>query len=1003
MHGKTPVSLPLCPPATKVTEISVERMEKLLTKPVTGFVIHFSVMSDSMNANHKPSHEIVGLLHKYREVFDEPKDLPPERECDHKIHLKPGSDPISVRPYRVPYRQKNEMETQIQTLLKNRIIRPSQSPYAAPALLVKKDSTFRLCSDFRKVNEQTVKNKFPIPVIEDLLDELHGAQIFSKLDLRAGYHQIRMHPDDIYKTAFRTYCGHYEYLVMLFGLSNAPGTFQALMNKIFKMYIRKFVLVFFDDILIYSFDLKSHLEHLEIVLNILKANQLYAKESKCTFGAPQVDYLGHIISGEGVATDPAKIAAVAEWKSPVSVTQLRSFLGLTGYYRRFIKNYGSICRPLYDMLKKGAFQWSATQETAFQQLKTAVTTAPVLALPNFAEPFTIETDASGTGLGAVLMQNGKVIAYYSSALGPKNACLSVYEKEALAVLEAIKKWRHYLLGGKVIIKTDHQSLKYITDQRVAEGLQHKLLIKLLELDYVVEYKRGKENTVADALSRKFLSLMSMSTITPKWMSEVQKSYITDPLTKDLLQQYSITPPELDSNYTLKAGILRYKGKIVLGNDKDLKDKVMTALHASAVGGHSGMRATYHRINKIFHWAGMKKEIENMVANCPTCQRSKHENCKYPGLLEPIPMADMAWQHISMDFVEALPKSQGKDVILVVVDRFTKFAHFIPLSHPYTVQSVAQAFVDHVLKLHGPPTMIISDRDRIFTSDMWKQIFSALQVKLRYNSAHHPQTDGQTERVNQCLETYLRCMTFSEPKKWMNWLSMAEFWYNTTFHTALNITPFHALYGFPPPIISQWAILGTEHPEAADFLKTKQEMLKQLKYNLAQAQARMKKYADMNRSERTLEVGNMVYLKMQPYRMAAFGLRGPVKLHSKYYGPFRILQRIGTRAYKLLLPEGVQIHPVFHVSQLKLHIGQNVIPSAVLPLITADGHIKTGPVSVLQTRQIPRKNVAVVQWLVQWENMTPEEATWEDADFIKHVFPEFFRSTVQAWSHPSGAT
>jgi hypothetical protein len=235
------------------------------------------------------------------------------------------------------------------------------------------------------------------------------------------------------------------------------------------------------------------------------------------FGAPQVEYLGHIIKGEGVSTDPAKISAVADWVAPTSVKQLRSFLGLTGYYRRFIKNYGLICRPLYDLLKKVPFLWTETQEAAFCTLKQALISAPVLALPNFSQPFVLETDASGSGLGAVLMQDGKALAYFSVALGPKNTALSTYEKEALAVLEAVKRWRHYFLGNKLIIQSDQQSLKYITDQRIAEGIQHKLMLKLLEFDFTVEYKKGRDNTAADALSRRFASLNALSAITPTWI------------------------------------------------------------------------------------------------------------------------------------------------------------------------------------------------------------------------------------------------------------------------------------------------------------------------------------------------------------------------------------------------------------------------------------------------------------------------------------------------------
>lgn len=969
----------------------------MLDKGVQGFLIQLNSIIMEAPANHCIPAAVQQLLEEYKDVFQEPTKLPPSRALDHTIPLMPGVEPPHSRPYRVPHHQKDEMEKQIQHLLDNKLIRPSQSPYAAPVLLVKKkDSTMRLCTDFRKLNSVTIKNKFPIPVIEDLLDELHGAKVFSKLDLRSGYHQIRMNSEDVHKTAFRTFLGHYEYLVMPFGLSNAPGTFQALMNFLFAHYNRKFVLVFFDDILIFSKTLEEHVDHLAQVLKILRENELYAKLSKCVFAVDKVQYLGHVVSGEGVATEPEKITAISQWPTPTDATKLRSFLGLAGYYRRFIKNYGIICKPLHNSLKKGQFQWTAEQDLAFKTLQQALISAPVLALPDFKQPFLLETDASGHGIGAVLMQQGRPLAYYSSALCPRNAALSTYEKEALAILEALKKWRHYLLGNSVIIKTDQQSLKFITDQRITEGVQHKLMMKLLEFNFTIQYKKGSTNRVADALSRMWPKCMAISSVTPLWAEDPITSYKNDPVTKALQEKLLLQKAETVTDYTLHASIIRYKGKILVGNDKNLQEQLIAALHSSPVGGHSGMRATYQRIKGIFYWPGMKQHVETYIASCPVCQRAKHENCPQPGLLDPLPVADMAWQHISMDFIEGLPNSQGKEVILVVVDRFTKYSHFLALSHPYTVHSVAQVFVDHIIRLHGPPKLIISDRDRIFTSQLWRDIFAALRVELRYSSAYHPQTDGQTERVNQCLETYLRCMSTLEPKKWLSWLPLAEYWYNTTYHTALKMSPFQALYGFPPPLISELAIPGPEDLEAQEFLSAKQHMLDQLKANLSQAQNRMKRYADLKRSERQFQPGDLVYLKMAPYRLAAFGFRGALKLQNKYYDPFSVVQRIGNSAYKLQFPAHVKIHPVFHVSQLKKHLGKKSIPSPDLPMVNEDGSIKTEPAMVLEVRQVPRHNLHVVQWLIQWENMAPEDATWEDAEFIKHTFPAFFRSTTQAW-------
>lgn len=294
---------------------------------------------------------------------------------------------------------------------------------------------------------------------------------------------------------------------------------------------------------------------------------------------------------------------------------------------------------------------------------------------------------------------------------------------------------------------------------------------------------------------------------------------------------------------------------------------------------------------MFFWPGLKREVQKFVSECVVYQRSKSDKCHPPGLLEPLLILDMAWTYISMDFVEGLPKSNGKEVILVIIDRLTKYGHFIPLVHPYTAQLVAQAFLENVFKLHGMPKAIVTDRDRIFTSRFWQEIFKAWKVSLRFSTAYHPQSDGQTERLNQCLKSYLRCMAFTEPRRWYYWLALAEWWYNTTYHSSLKTTPYQALYGSPPPVISEVSVPGRDNEEATYFLLEKEGILKQIKENLAQAQLRMKKYADQNRSERTFEVGDMVYLKMQPYRLAAFGLRQSLKLTCKFYGSFRILQKL----------------------------------------------------------------------------------------------------------------
>lgn len=344
-------------------------------------------------------------MSEFEDPFEELTGLPPPRPCfDHKIPLKEGTNAINLRPYRYPTSQKDVIEELVQELIDQGIIRDNNSPFAALVVLVKKkDGGWCMCVDYRALNKATIKDKFPIPVIEELLDELQGTQYFSKIDLKSGYHQIRMHNDDIHKTAFKTHMGHYEYLVMPFGLTNAPSTFQALMNFVFKSFLRKFVLSFFDDKLVYSPTWQAHVGHLPQVFEAMREHSLRANKKKCTFAAIQINYLGHIISQQGVTTEPDKIQAVVDWLIPTTLKQLRGFLGLTGYYRRFVEGYGNIYRPLTNLLKKNSFHWSVEAKKAFYKLKQKMVTPPVLTLPNFQQSFLIEIHASGGGIGAVLM------------------------------------------------------------------------------------------------------------------------------------------------------------------------------------------------------------------------------------------------------------------------------------------------------------------------------------------------------------------------------------------------------------------------------------------------------------------------------------------------------------------------------------------------------------------------------------------------------------------------
>ncbi|KAG8483504.1 hypothetical protein CXB51_022371 [Gossypium anomalum] len=820
------------------------------------------------------------MLDEFGDVFQVPKGLPPSRLHDHRIPLKDESAVIKIRPYRYPAIQKTEIEKIVHEMLQTGIIRNSNSSFASPIVMVKKkDGSWRLCVDYRQLNQHTIKDKFPIPIIEELLDELGEARVFSKLDLRSGYHQIRMCESDIHKTAFRTHEGHYEFLVMPFGLTNAPSSFQALMNLIFKPLLRKCVL-------------------------------LFAKKNKCCLGTTQIEYLGHVLGAGTVSMDQSKIECVSSWPVPKSIKELRSFLGLSGYYRRFIRHYGLLAKPLTELLKKNRWNWSEQASVAFQSLKNALCAAPVLVLPNFQLEFTVDTDACATGVGVVLQQQRRPVAYFSKALGIRHQALSIYEKEMLAVLLAVRKWHAYLVA------------------------------KMLGYDFEVSYRKGINNGAADALSRQpqrdqgHLFQLSTSSVISDLLVQVQRSYEADDRLKRIIQEVQHSGVQ-HQKFSWDGRFLRRRRKIVVGKDCQLRHELFKHFHASA--------------------------------------RCKGETVAYPGLLQSLPVPNRAWSVISLDFIEGLPNSNRKNSILVVVDHLTKYGHFVALSHPYTAKEVAQEFLNNVYKLHGMPDAIISDRDKIFVSTFWQELFRQVGTKLLLSTAYHPQTDGQTEVLNRCLENYLRCMTGETPSQWSQWLPLAEWWYNSSFHSSIQLTPYEALYGQPPPTHMPY-LPGVSPVAVVDrSLQAKEAARKLLHFHLKRACAHMKHFADRHRSERSFSVGDLVYLRLQPYRQQTVRKVLNQKLSPKYFRPFPVLKKVGAVAYTLQLPPGSRIHPTFHVSQLKKHIGSKPAQTQ-LPLHDDHGAMQKEPVRIVDRRIVKNGNQAVTEVLVEWVDSFPEDAT-----------------------------
>ncbi|KAJ0476776.1 putative nucleotidyltransferase, Ribonuclease H [Helianthus annuus] len=739
----------------------------------------------------------VPVVCEFPNVFPEDlPGLPPSRDIDFRIDLIPGANPVAKAPYPLAPSEMWELSNQLQELLEKGFIRPSTSPWGAPVLFVKKkDGSFRMCIDYRELNKLTIKNHYPLSRIDDLFDQLQGATCFSKIDLRSGYHQLRIQEEDIPKTAFRTRYGHYEFVVMPFGLTNAPAVFMDLMNRVCKPFLDRFVIVFIDDVLIYSKSKTEHAQHLRLVLELLQGNQLYAKFSKCEFWLEEVQFLGHIVNSQGIHVDPAKIEAVKSWITPKNPSEVRSFLGLAGKYRRFIEGFSKIDVPLTALTQKDKpFVWGTEQESAFQTLKHKLCNAPILTLPDGNNDFIVYCDASNLGRGCVLMQRDKVIAYASRQLKIHEKNYTTHDLELGEVVFALKIWRHYLYGTKCTIFTDHRSLQHIFDQKELNMRQCRWVELLNDYDCEIRYHPGKANVVADALSRQSYLLNIRNTQAQHDLETLIREAQHACFNERTLKKERIyhDGAQLVSK---SIGIFYFLDRIWIPKRTELRKILMDEAHRSRYSIHPGADKMYQDLRYKYWWPGMKRDIALYIGKCLTCARVKAEHQRPSGLLEQPPTPIWKWESIAMDFIAKLPHtSSGHDNIWVVVDRLTKSAHFLPIREDYKVERLARIYTDEIICNHGTPRDIISDRDALFTSRLWETFQAALGRSLNLSTAFHPQTDGQTERTIRTLEDMLRSCVIDFGGNWDKYLPLVEFSYNNSYHTNIQMAPFEALYG-----------------------------------------------------------------------------------------------------------------------------------------------------------------------------------------------------------------
>lgn len=947
------------------------------------------------------------ILTEYGDVLvkDLPKTLPPRRAVECTISLQPNAEPPNQRPYRLSPKEMKELQMQLDNLMKSRLIRPSTSPYAAPVLFVKKgDGSFRMCIDYRALNRLTIKNKYPLPRIDDLLDALGGAQYFSKIDLKSAYHQVRVAEEDIPKTAFRTQYGHYEYTVMPFGLTNAPAIFQRLMNQIFRRLLQKCVIIYLDDILIYSQTREAHYQHIKEVLEILRDNKLYASHEKCQFFQSTISFVGHLISADGLAVQKSKTEAIRDWPVPVSRKQLQAFLGLANYYRKFVPSFATISAPLTKLTSdKIKFDWTAKQQESFDLLKERLTHTTFLQLPNYDFPFVIHTDASDVAIGAVLEQDQgfglKPIAFYSKALLPAQRNYATYDRELLAIVQALKSWRSIIYGITTTVYTDHQPLVSFLTKKDLRTRHARWWLELAEFQpYLsITYKKGQANIVADALSRrptlsqalsKSQETLQLNVVTEFQLHEdffimLKKAYQKDLRTREFLRN-----PTNDSCWYLEDGLIfttegMIGTRLYIPDDHTIKQIILRECHDIPIAGHLGRDKTLTNITSSFFWPQIRRDVAQYVQQCQVCQQSKATNQKPFGLHRPLDIPTRRWEQVHMDFITALPMSKdGHDAILTVIDRLTKTAVFIPTIKAISAKATARLFFDYVFRHYGMPSVIISDRDPRFTSNFWKEFLELLGTELRMSTAFHPQTDGMAERYNRTIEEMLRSyVSQTNSIHWDKMLTPLEFAYNSSVNAATGYSPFVLLYGEQPRVPISF-FQTCQLPDVFDrSIKSIWKSMEVARNNIRRSQEKQKKRIDEKHQVMEFEEGDLVYLStvnLSDNQMPAV----PRKLWPKFIGPFQIERKVSSHAYKLLLPEEFKIHNTFNVNLLKPYVPPANLSADVSPLTFLLQNLAEPPVESI----VDRRGYGLSrQYLVKWKNQHEAHNTWVTPDKLKKVW------------------
>ncbi|KAF8750875.1 hypothetical protein RHS01_08951 [Rhizoctonia solani] len=802
-------------------------------------------------ADPDPLADLPTEYHEFARVFgkEEFKVLPPHREYDIAIDLLPDAK-LSPGPiYGMTDAESKALKQHIDEELATGKIRPSTSSAGAPVMFVKKADGSSGWQD-------------------DLMAKLRHAKIFTKLDLQWGYNNVRIKEGDEWKTAFRTKYGLFEYLVMPFGLTNAPAAFQHFMNNLFRDLIDVTVVIYLDNILIFSEDPKDHPGHVREVLSRLMKNQLFCKLSKCHFHVTTVDYLGIVISPAGFSMDQKKIEAVTSWPQPKTVKQVQAFLGFVNYLRRFIPNFSLVARPLHNLTKKETpWSWGSLEEAAFQELKSLVTRSPVLIHSNPSLPYYLETDASGVAMGAILSQRGEdnrlhPVAYMSRSFSGAEANYDTHDKELLAIIKALEEWRIFLEA---------------TNKPIQSGKPDALSRRSDYIDAPPDPEVMLPAEVFANTSEEELEIVT------EVCSKLRADPSLEPIIQFLTEDADNAPPSIRKayrDYDWEEDLLWYRGKLVVPDLEPLKEQLLREFHDSPLAGHPGQQRTLELLSCNYWWPGMKSTTKEWVECCPVCQANRQAHAPTIAL-KPLEVPPFPFHTISYDFITGFPKSNGYDAILVVIDSFSKFGHFIPTSKKVTAKGLADLFVSHVWKLHGLPIRTISDRGTTFTGKFLRALYLRLGIKPLFSSAYHPESNGQTERVNQFIEFYLRSYVAADHSDWATWLPLAEYAYNNAKHASTGKTPFELVYGRNP--VMNPSNVPSNVPEADQLANTLANEWKE-----AESALRMSK-EKMIRDKGTIpeySIGKMVWLDGKNVELRT----NSNKLDPKRLGPFEVWRK-----------------------------------------------------------------------------------------------------------------